>query len=285
MFATLLVGLVMSVSSVGVQPPTQPGSATSSAELADRVKSMELQVKTLEEKYAQGVALQAEYRGFYEKAFNTQTNIVWAVGILLTTMLAVAGLLGFRAFERQTEAVIKGVVTEFRVSMEERLRAETEALAEKNQKQVSDAIDRLAKTFQDTVAEIKVESQATHLFESGTTFVALKQYGDAVSNFRRCLEQYTKQTNVRVIQKTSCVSTIRNLFVALRLQAPDKFGEAAKKELSRELYGQLREEVILAAHESKALSEVLSEIGWKLVPDKPADQDSPEEKPGEKTQA
>lgn len=284
MLATFLVGLIMSVSSAGVQPPTQPGSATSNAELTDRVKSLELQLKILDGKYAQAVALQAEYRGFYEKAFNTQTFMIWAIGILLTAMLAVAGFVGLKGFERQTEAVIKSVVTQFRVSIEEKLRAERQSLAEKNQKQVSDAIDRLAKQFQATVAEIKLGNEATHLFESGNTFAALKQYEDAVSYFRRYLQRYTGQADVKVIPKQLCVDAINNLFLALQVQDPDKFREAAKKELSTKLYGQLREEVILAAYGFEELSEVLSETGWELVPDKRADQESTKEEPGAGTQ-
>jgi hypothetical protein len=282
--ATIVAGLTMSVWSAGVQPPAQVGSATASAEVADRLKSLELQAKTLEEKYAQAVALQADYRAFYERALNTQTYTIWAIGILLTAMLAVAGRVGLRAFERQTEAVIARVVSEFRVSMEERLRAETGVLAERSQKQVADAIGRLTKEFQARLADMVLRMRATHLFDSANIFIAVNQYDDAVETLRSLLVRYAEQTDVKAISKNNCIIAIRNLFNALNRKDPENFQEAARQELSRELYGKLREEVILAGHEDEDLRGVLSEIGWRLVPDKPAEQQSTKTRPEDKAQ-
>ncbi|MGD0694741.1 MAG: hypothetical protein ABSB82_07780 [Terriglobia bacterium] len=284
MFGTLLVGLTISVGSAAVQPPSQPATGASGGELSDRVRSLELQVKSLEEKHAQATALQAEYRGFYEKAFDAQKSMVWAIGILLTAMLAVAGGLSFWAFERQTEAVIKSVVTEFRVSMEEKLRSETQALTEKNQKQVSDAIDRLTKEFQAKVTEIEFRIAAEHLFDSGVAFAALKQYDDAIEILRRFVKRYSQQIGVKVIERSYCATAIRNIFVALNWKDPDKFPEVAKQELSKKLYGQLREEVILAGQQFKKLSDLLFEIGWKVIPENRSDQGSAEEKPEDEKQ-
>jgi hypothetical protein len=283
-FATLLLGLAMGTATARGQAPEQVGPATASAELAERLKSLELQPKTLDEKYAHAITLQAEYRGFYERAFSTQTYTIWAIGILLTAMLFVAGRVGLSAFEKQTEAVIKSAATELRVSMEERLRAETGVLGQRGEKQVSDAIDRLTKEFRAKLAEVRLDMEARLLANSATTFAALDQHDDAIQQFRSFLGQYAGQADVKVIPKDACIAVIQNLFTSLYRREPGKFREAAQQELSRELYGSLREEVILAGHGDEELRGVLSEIDWKLTPDKPADQASTKKEPEEKAQ-
>jgi hypothetical protein len=80
------------------------------------------------------------------------------------------------------------------------------------------------------------------------------------------------------------MNAIENLFLALDRKDPENFRKAAERELSQELYGKLREEVVLAAHGNEALRGVLSEVRWKLVPDEPADQESAKEQPAEKAQ-
>ena len=268
LFTCIGVALLIGRDSAGIQPPTAPNSATTRAELTDRMKSLELRVQTLEQEHADATTLQTEYRAFYEKAFNTQINMVWAIGILITVMLAVAGRLGFGAFEKHTEAVIKIADTEFRAFVEKRISAEAQALAEKSQKQVSNAIERLTEEFRAKVTAIELKSEATHLVETGATYMSLKQYDDAVGRFREYVQLYASQGGLTVISKQDCLSVIRNLFIGLHDKDPDRFLEVAEKESSGSLYEQLREEVILAANESEVLSGALFKIGWKPAPNK-----------------
>ena len=227
------------------------------AQLAEQVKVLESELKALTDKYEQSAGfsdtkyvlrIQRHYEEYYEKVLSTQTNMMWAVGILLTVLLGVAGVFSVRQFDRQIDFTTRRVAAEQRVEFERRLEADLRKLEKENDERVTKAVHKL-----------DLQRDYDKKTSWGVTCIALNQLGDAVQAFREALEIYLRDKDHEVFAKEQAAQVIRNLFTVIGRRAGDKFNESAKKELQLSVYKELKEELSLAAESHEDLARMLSE--------------------------
>jgi len=180
------------------------------AQLDERVKTLESQVEELSDKYKQSAGfsdteyvlrVQRHYEEYYEKVLRTQTNMMWAVGSLLTFLLGIAGFFSLRQFDRQIKFTALKVAAEQRVEFERRLETDLKELEMKNSKQVSDAI-----------TELSLTSKVLRFFDCGLIFAALKQYDKSIDDFRAGIVLYMSKRKLGGVPKDIISTSISNLF-------------------------------------------------------------------------
>jgi hypothetical protein len=127
----------------------------SQTQLNERVKELETRLNAAEQKAASAAMekdyitrVQKEYEAYYEKAFDSQRNTVWAVGLIFTLVLAVTGRFSFSIFEKRIEAAIEITKNQLERTFKDNLAQETAALDKANQ-------DRLASTINDVKAQME----------------------------------------------------------------------------------------------------------------------------------
>jgi RNA polymerase-interacting CarD/CdnL/TRCF family regulator len=236
------------------------------AQLAERVKLLESEVKALTDKYEQSAGfsdteyvlrIQRHYEEYYEKVLSTQTNMMWAVGILLTVLLSVAGLFSFRQFDRQIDFTSRRVAAEQRVEFERRLEADLKELEKRNNRQVSRVIEEITKRTDQALKKLELSGMFYREHDRGLAFAALGQHKESIAGMRRAVELYAMNKERGIVGKETVRSVIANLFRAIYRMDNEKFEDNAKKELGRDFYKNLSEELALAASSYVSLAPLL----------------------------
>jgi archaellum component FlaC len=266
----LLVSALIIVLACADRVNAQPGASSSDkrvAELSERVKALESQLQVLSQNWEKSSSLrdteyilriQRQYEAYYEKAFNTQQYTIWAIGLFLTVILALAGRFGLQVFDRHIEYTVKGVASELRASFEQRLESETSALRTQNAQRVSEGIENLQKKYDQALEDLTDRSGLRREFDSGLIFASLKQYDDAADYFHQFLTKYLKARTRNLVRREDAASVISNLFKAIYKKDPDKFQDRAPEELKNNIYRELSEELVSAASLFAKLAPFLS---------------------------
>lgn len=172
--------------------------------------------------------------------------MMWAVGILLTVLLSVAGLFSFRQFDRQIDFTSRRVAAEQRVEFERRLEADLKELEKKNSALVSQAIE-----------DLQLESRFALRMTWGAIFVSLKDPNESVDSFSHAVKLYASERGRTVLTKKQGTHALNNLCIAIKMRDKDDFEESLKKKLQEEPYNDLREELDLAAKDLPWLGPLL----------------------------
>jgi hypothetical protein len=86
-----------------------------------------------------------------------------------------------------------------------------------------------------------------------------KRYDDAKLHFKYAIKTYL-ENRAGLVDKNGCALAITNLFKTILHEGAEKFTEKAKAELKEKEYGDLKEELALAAVKYPRLAPILHEI-------------------------
>ncbi len=252
------------------------------AQLAERVKVLESELKALTDKYEQSVGfsdteyvlrIQRHYEEYYEKVLSTQTNMMWAVGILVAVLLGVAGVFSVRQFDRQIDFTTQRVAAEQRVEFERRLEADLKELEKRNNRQVSKVIEEITKRIDQELKKLELSGMFYREHDRGLAFAALGQHKESVAGMRRAVELYVMNKERGIVGKEVVGPVIANLFRAIYRMDNEKFKDNAKEELEHDLYKDLSEELALAASSYGSIASLLD--GSESSADAPEEKSTP----------
>jgi hypothetical protein len=230
---------------------TNPSSGTT----ADRTVELEARVKALEDRYEQAsgfrdtdyiLRIQKQYETYYEKAFNTQVNVVWAVGAISALVLALGGIFSFTMLEKVIRSATSEATGELRTNFDQRLTSGLAELGSKNRDHTAKAIEDL-RTKTDTA--IKSIVQRVHFDFQASQAITLstaRRYAEARHCYGTALDTYLEDVTAYVKQVDSVV-TLVNIFQSFLQEDAPEFGEKAKEELKKPRYSKLQGELRIAA--------------------------------------
>lgn len=252
--------------SYGQNPSAGSGSQK---EQHDQISQLESRVKALEDREQQAVGfhdtdyilkLEKLYESYYEKAFQAQKDTVWAVGLIFTFILAVAGFFSFKVFERKVDFAVADATRQLRTEFDNRIRQELLDLDRGSQDKLTQALQCQKESNDVLILEVKRRISYDLQFSQGLTFYIGKQYKASKLHYARAIDRYLENKG-GLIPSRDCAIALSNLFRAVyRINGDDDgFVKAAKEELTQERYKNLREELAQAAVIYTKLGPVLAE--------------------------
>jgi hypothetical protein len=247
---------------------TQPAPEVANPQPQDRVSQLEARIRSLEDRYQQAggfrdadyiLRIQKQYETYYEKAFDTQRNTIWAVGIIFTVILAVGGRFSLSMFEKRFEYAIRVARDELERSFEEKLARKTAELDKANQGNLAKTIEGVKEQTNRLVGDVKQSLDFSTQFIQGLTFAHADRYNQAKLHYGRAVAIYL-ENGAGKVNKEDCAVALSNLFRDIFAEDKNKFEENVKTELQKKQYSELQEELALAAVEFPRLAPILNQI-------------------------
>jgi hypothetical protein len=289
----LILGIILGIagtegmhyaSRLRYQPKPPPPQAQ------QQLDDLEARTKALEDRYQQAGAfkdtdyllrIQKQYEAYYEKAFNSQTTMLWIYGSLIAFVVGLASLFGLGMFDKKIELAIQEANNAQESKFEMRLGQLTENLRSTNALSVKDATATQEKEFEQRIREevlrlqgenekslskmevdLKQQISYNSEFVQGIAFLGLSQFNEAKASFRNAIDIYRRNPQ-GPLAAPSAVASINNLFASLHRENPDKFTEKALEELADPRFATLQPELDLAAAEYEPLADARSKITSK----------------------
>jgi BMFP domain-containing protein YqiC len=264
-----LLFIVPSWTSAHQEQNPSPVSGTQK-EQQDRLAQLESRVKALEDREQQAVGfhdtdyvlkLEKLYESYYERAFQAQKDTVWAVGLIFTFILAVAGFFSFTVFERKVEFAVADAARQLRAEFDSRMRQELLDLDRAIQDKLGQALQGQKESVDALIREVKQRISYDLQFSQGLTFGMAKKHEAGRRHYSLAIDRYL-ENKAGMVPKDYCATALANLFREIYFMHEDAgFVKAAKEELTKERYKGLGEELALAAVKLTRLGPILREIG------------------------
>jgi hypothetical protein len=210
-------------------------------ELGSRMKAAEEKIdrSAMERGYIEHI--QKDARDYYEKAFNTQIIMVTIIGLFV----AAAGKFG-------VDHIVQGKLTEASANLQEEF---TKKLDERFQ-QLENA---LTKRVEETEADLETKSDFQFYFAQGLALGVHNRYEQARGLYRLALTRYKSGKSREVIKERAAITVLNNIFSMMEREDGQNYTENAKKELARELYNDLEDELAQSALELTWLASLVKE--------------------------